>query len=53
MSEDIDWKDLEAKSAVGKDVKIKPQLVIDLLQELRTAEKDRDQREGRISSGTI
>ena len=42
MSEDIDWKDIEAKAASGKEAKIKPQLVLDLLQELRTAEKDRD-----------
>ena len=42
MSEDIDWKDLESKVAAGKEAKIKPQLVLDLLQELRTAEKDRD-----------
>ena len=42
MSEDIDWKDIESKAAAGKDAKIKPQLILDLLQELRTAEKDRD-----------
>jgi len=38
----INWEDLEAKAASGKEVKLEPQLVLDLLQELRLAEKDRD-----------
>ncbi len=42
MSEDIDWNDIQAKAAAGKEAKLQAQHVIDLLQELRNAEKDRD-----------
>nr|MDO8113003.1 hypothetical protein [Candidatus Sigynarchaeota archaeon] len=42
MSDEIDWKDVEAKAAAGKETKILAQRVLDLLQEIRTAEKDRD-----------
>ncbi|HME56368.1 MAG TPA: hypothetical protein VKM55_29485 [Candidatus Lokiarchaeia archaeon] len=49
MSEDIDWKDIESKAASGKDAKIKPQLVLDLLQELRSAEKDRDAAKSEVT----
>ncbi|NMC04141.1 MAG: hypothetical protein GYA24_02960 [Candidatus Lokiarchaeota archaeon] len=42
MSEDLDWKDLQAKATAGKEAKVNAQHVLDLLQELRTAEKDRD-----------
>jgi chromosome segregation ATPase len=42
VSEDLDWKDLQAKAAAGKESKVNAQHVVDLLQELRTAEKDRD-----------
>ncbi|MBN2152996.1 MAG: hypothetical protein JW839_16205 [Candidatus Lokiarchaeota archaeon] len=42
MSEDLDWNDLQSKAAAGKEAKVQAQHVIDLLQELRTAEKDRD-----------
>jgi DNA repair exonuclease SbcCD ATPase subunit len=42
MSEDIDWNDLNAKAAAGKEAKVIAQNVVDLLQELRSAEKDRD-----------
>jgi hypothetical protein len=42
MSEDIDWKDLQSKAAAGKEAKVQPQHVLDLLQEVRSAEKDRD-----------
>nr|MDO8086263.1 hypothetical protein [Candidatus Sigynarchaeum springense] len=42
MSEDIDWNDLNQKAAAGKEAKVQAQHVVDLLQELRTAEKDRD-----------
>jgi hypothetical protein len=42
VSEDLDWKDLQSKAAAGKEAKVNAQHVIDLLQELRTVEKDRD-----------
>ncbi len=42
VSEDLDWKDLQAKAAAGKEAKVMAQHVVDLLQELRAAEKDRD-----------
>ncbi len=42
VSEDLDWNDLNAKAAAGKEAKVLAQNVVDLLQELRGAEKDRD-----------
>ncbi|MHA1680547.1 MAG: hypothetical protein ACTSUE_06025 [Promethearchaeota archaeon] len=40
ISEDIDWNDVQAKNGQNKPVKLNPQHVLDLLEELRVKEKE-------------
>lgn len=48
MSEDLPWPDVQAAAAKGKEAKLNAQHVLDLLQELRDAEKDRDAVKGEL-----